>query len=129
MVVSSPAELAKIKTEWEAVFDTLPPEDGDTNALPAGKKLVWSELPRVRCGRPASAFSSARSVGGVSSALENPVINPITGLGRSSADVQRELRAHQARVRRDAEDTPYPAVFQADYLFVQLPNRELELHR
>eukprot|EP00965_Chrysotila_dentata_P054416 1805161-Pleurochrysis_carterae.AAC.1 len=120
MVLSSPAELAKIKTEWEAVFDTLPPEAGDTNALPAGKKLVWSKLPRVRYGRPASAFSSARSVGGVSSALENPVINPITGLGRASAD---------ARVRRDAENTPYPAVFQADYLFVQLTNGELELHR
>eukprot|EP00965_Chrysotila_dentata_P075495 2493515-Pleurochrysis_carterae.AAC.1 len=61
MVVSSPAELAKIKTEGEAVFDTLPPEDGDTNAIPAGKKLVLSELPRARYGQPASASSSARS--------------------------------------------------------------------
>eukprot|EP00965_Chrysotila_dentata_P087381 2885180-Pleurochrysis_carterae.AAC.1 len=47
---------------------------------------------------------SARFVGGISSALENPAINPITGPGRSSADdVKRELRAHQARVRRNAE--------------------------
>eukprot|EP00965_Chrysotila_dentata_P127889 4229302-Pleurochrysis_carterae.AAC.1 len=29
MVVNSAAELAAVKTEWESVFDALPPPDGD----------------------------------------------------------------------------------------------------
>eukprot|EP00965_Chrysotila_dentata_P059541 1975911-Pleurochrysis_carterae.AAC.1 len=129
MVVDSPAQLAKMKTEWHAVFDGLPPEDGNVGALPEEQKLVWTELPKCQHRRREPSSSSARSVGGVSSALESPVVKPITGPGRTAADVQRELRAYQSRVRRDAADSDNPAVFQADYLFVQLPGRELELHR
>eukprot|EP00965_Chrysotila_dentata_P113545 3752366-Pleurochrysis_carterae.AAC.1 len=97
MVVDSPAQLAKIKTEWVAPFDGFPPEDGDVDALAEGKKLVWTELSKCQHRRREHFSSSARSVGGVSSALENSVVNAITGPGRTAADMQRELRAHQSR--------------------------------
>eukprot|EP00965_Chrysotila_dentata_P001745 58345-Pleurochrysis_carterae.AAC.1 len=65
MVVSTPADLAKIKTEWEAVFGELPPEDGDVNLLPEEKKLVWVELPQCQQRRAPNSFasSSASSAG------------------------------------------------------------------
>eukprot|EP00965_Chrysotila_dentata_P152116 5026546-Pleurochrysis_carterae.AAC.1 len=97
------------------------------------KKLVWVELPQCQQRRAthasASYFASSAELIGISRALENLVVNPITGPGRSAADVQREKRAHQSHVREAAADTDYPAVFQADYLFVQIYGRELQLHR
>eukprot|EP00965_Chrysotila_dentata_P167633 5535795-Pleurochrysis_carterae.AAC.1 len=38
MVVDTPLAFQKIKDEWESVFDSLPPPDGDVNALPDSKK-------------------------------------------------------------------------------------------
>eukprot|EP00965_Chrysotila_dentata_P259973 6213744-Pleurochrysis_carterae.AAC.5 len=49
----------------------------------------------LRRATHASASYSALSAGlGISRALENPVVNPITGPGCSAAEVQREKRAH-----------------------------------
>ena len=58
--------------------------------------------------------------------MENPAVNPITGPGRTTADVARELRAYKHDVRANALN----AVFQADFLFVErLPGLTLALHR
>eukprot|EP00965_Chrysotila_dentata_P059857 1985218-Pleurochrysis_carterae.AAC.1 len=38
MVVDTPLVFQKIKDEWESAFDSLPPPDGDVNALPDSKK-------------------------------------------------------------------------------------------
>eukprot|EP00965_Chrysotila_dentata_P138438 4579109-Pleurochrysis_carterae.AAC.1 len=46
MVLDSPAHLAKVKSEWETVFDQLRP-NGDATLLPDSMKLRWEELPRL----------------------------------------------------------------------------------
>eukprot|EP00965_Chrysotila_dentata_P092005 3037276-Pleurochrysis_carterae.AAC.1 len=73
MVLESPAHLAKVKSEWETIFDQLPP-DGDTNQLPESMKLSWEELPRsYESQRPTSTTTGAGCFGlGVTSSLENP---------------------------------------------------------
>ena len=117
----SPQELAKVKADWDARFATLP-VDCDTNQLPADMKLQWLDLPTCQSATlvPVSGMTL-----GTSGALENPAVNPVTGPGRTSADVQRELRTHQAMQRR-SDGT---AIFQADFLFIRLASGELQLHR
>eukprot|EP00965_Chrysotila_dentata_P157677 5208466-Pleurochrysis_carterae.AAC.1 len=127
MVVDTPAQLAKIKSSWQATFDTLPP-DGDTNLLPSGMKLQWQNLPRCNSVIHLSG-TAASSSDAIACSLENPPVNPVVGPGRPAAQVQHELRFHQCRVRDDAKNTNTPAVFQTDYLFLQLPGRSIELHR
>lgn len=66
----------------------------------------------------------------VGSVLENPPINPITGEGRSQNDVNKEKLAYQRRVRQKADAIGEPTpVFQADFLFVKLPHKGVQLHR
>ena len=71
-----------------------------------------SSLPK-RAELPIGAFSSlsagSRAAGNV---LENPMVNPVTGRGRTAADVAYEREIVKARLR--CLDTQ--AVFQADYL-------------
>eukprot|EP00965_Chrysotila_dentata_P075574 2496116-Pleurochrysis_carterae.AAC.1 len=74
-------------------------------------QLKWEDLPQI------SAFESvATEAGGynrdptfISNVVENPPVNPVVGDGRTAADVQRELRVHQSRVRSAAANTRYPA--------------------
>eukprot|EP00965_Chrysotila_dentata_P223843 6193823-Pleurochrysis_carterae.AAC.1 len=94
-------------------------------------QLQWQPLP---CCLPmtqatSAAAESAEWGDGIDPALENPPINPIVGPGRTAAQVQHEVRAYQARRRAAARGTNNPAIFQAEYLFVQLPGRSVELHR
>lgn len=66
---------------------------------------------------------------GVTSALENPPINPITGPGRTATEVQRETAGYRAYVRETHGDCANPPIFQGDYLFVQLPSKPIFLAR
>lgn len=113
--------LTKIRAEWETRFDSLPP-DGDMNQLPAEKRMKWTPLPVRTCATVHSQSESrARHF---SSALENPPINPVTGPGRTAADVARELNSYRATQRRlcgglgDGTQTNYP-IFQADFLLIR----------
>lgn len=58
--------------------------------------------------------------------IENPVVNPIIGAHRSAATVRNELRAHQATLR---QHSAIPAIFQADYLFVNVCGKGVRLGR
>ena len=109
-----PTIAVKIKNDWQIRFAALPPE-GDVSKLPASQKLVWMDLPRDAASRGAHADTEQLALG-YSQTTENPVINPVTGHGRTAADVERELRFHKARARA-VSDT---AIFQADFLFVKL---------
>ena len=128
MSTNSPASAAKIKAEWDARFDGLP-TDGDTNLLADERKLKWADLPRRQVVPAAAAAADNAACGtGVTGGLENPRVNPITGQGRSSTDVQHDLDRYRRNVRATASET-CPALFQADYLFNQLPGCPLALHR
>tara|TARA_B110001452_G_scaffold119226_1_gene98931 strand:- start:231 stop:2348 length:2118 start_codon:yes stop_codon:yes gene_type:complete len=116
----SPPELERIRTEWESRFAALPP-NGDVEQLAPSQQLRWVELPR----RSEQRSSSRPGISGASSTLENPEVNPVTGYGRTAADVNKELQAYKAAVRATAPN----AVFNADYLFVQRPNCSLSLQR
>ena len=130
-------ELKNVKEEWEARFAALP-LDTDASSIDPGLQLQWRELPRrnsqdVAGGtRPEHQSATQRRRGslldGISLALENPPVNPLTGRGRTSADVARDTQAWQAYVRSQASDE-FEAVFQGDYLFVHPPNQTLQLHR
>lgn len=123
--------LAKIRTEWEIRFDSLPP-NGDTAQLAEEQRLEWISLPR----RAPAEFASDRPCGfdySTSDALENPPVNPITGPGRKASDVARELDSYRAVMRRlsrgggEAGRLNHP-VFQADFLLVR-QGSQLVLHR
>ena len=51
-----------------------------------------------------------------SNVLENPVVNPVTGKGRTAADVTYELNMHRAHMRT----VHLNAVFQADFIFTNI---------
>ena len=87
MTTESEAHAAKIKAEWDSRFSMLP-RGGDTNLLPETRRLLWLDLPQRSFPHPQHYADTAD---GVTGGLENPQINPITGLGRSSTDVQKEL--------------------------------------
>lgn len=66
----------------------------------------------------------------VTNHLENPPINPIVGHGRTSTDVQRERETYQREVREQADAHGGEApVFQADFIFVRVPHKGVQLHR
>lgn len=66
----------------------------------------------------------------VSNALENPPINPITGHGRTAADVRREKDAYQQSAREAAVASEgEAAIFQGDFIFVKLQHKGVQLHR
>ena len=117
------SEETNVREDWEARFSALPP-DGDTEQLPPAQKLVWHELPRFTPARGAPAAVEAYAT----NEMENPPVNPVTGHGRTSAQVQREVAAYRQRTRSTAT-LERPAVFQADFLFVQPPGGSLSLQR
>lgn len=98
--------------------------------VPEDQRPKWKELPKrfnlANCNVIGSTLQ--RAYGG-SSALENPPINPVTGFGRTSAEVHREMRAYRAALRRKHAADEYAPVFQGDYLFVQLPSKPVCLAR
>jgi hypothetical protein len=124
MTTDSEVHMAQIKAEWESRFNLLP-AGGNTDLLPAARRLIWTALPQRSFlpRRPADGTGD-----GVTGALENPCVNPITGKGRSATDVQHDVHEHRCVVRSNAP-AESPALFQADYLFVQLPGVDLALHR
>lgn len=66
----------------------------------------------------------------ITNTLENPPVNPIVGPGRSSNTVRHEREAYQEHVRAQAGASGgMEAIFQADFIFVQLPNKPVQLHR
>ena len=104
------SELVRIKQEWETCFANLPPPDGDTSFMPHGLQLEWVDLPEhepSRCSNPVRPR--------ITGTVENPPVNPVTGVGRTAADVQAELRAYQDSIRAVSD----VSVFQADFLFVK----------
>jgi len=126
-------ELRKVKDEWEARFARLP-IDTDVSQIDEPLRLRWRALPKCRSldgGTRPENVARARQRGGpldgVSPALENPPINPLTGQGRTNADVARETNAWRAYVRQQAHELE--PVYQSDYLFVLPPNQTLQLHR
>lgn len=130
MVVKNQEELSNIREEWRQTFENIPP-GGDPNKLKEELKPKWYELPkRVSWASVIGSQSiGARSFMGVSSRLENPPVNSMTGYGRSSTEVQRELDGYREYRRRQAESEQYPPVFLQDYLFVQLQGKPLMLAR
>ena len=63
--------------------------------------------------------------------MENPPVNPFHGgAGRTHAQRQKELLAYKNATRAGVSSLGCPALFQSDYLFVQLaPNSPVQLHR
>ena len=127
MTFEDPAHSNRIRMEWESRFSSLP-IGGDTNLLLAEHKLTWVDLPCHRSEQRPVTVAGDCSRYGVTGALENPRVNPITGFGRTSVDVERDLASLKEGVRATAT-AQVPALFQADYLFVQLPGCDLALHR
>ena len=122
-------QAAKIRAEWDARFDTLPP-DGDTTQLPEETKLKWADLPKMKARPkpPAHDFGPRY----VSNALENPPINPITGHGRTAADVARDRDSLQKHSRKVAAAPGYVGeipIYQAEFVFVKLKGHNIQLHR
>ena len=128
-------ELKQVKEEWEARFAALP-DDTNASLIDPALQLHWRELPRrssqdgtggTRPENQTDTRRRAAPLDGVSLALENPPINPLTGRGRTSADVARDTLTWHAYVRAQADGLE--AVFQGDYLFTHPPNQTLQLHR
>ena len=63
--------------------------------------------------------------------MENPSVNPVYGgNGRTEAQRRQELELFKNTTRASAGNGVDPAIFQGDYLFVQLaPNSPVQLHR
>ena len=124
------SRLQQIKAEWKKRFSQLPP-DGDVSKIASEDQLKWGLLPtrRWEIEQPraaADALEKADRV--VSGALENPPVDPLTGDGRTTAMVGREVALYRSYVRAELQsDTP--AIFQADYVLLQPPSGELSLHR
>ena len=124
MVVDTQDAVNAIRSEWERVLDAIP-ADGDTNLLREDLKPKWAELPKVATRN----LRRSEGIGPVSSELENPTVNPVTGFGRSSADVQRELAGHQGYIRRTTAGSGTQPIFQSDYLVVTLQPNPIQLVR
>lgn len=108
-----PDELQRIKQEWGERFAHLPPPSGDLSGLDEKFQLKWMDLPTISARAHGVEGSHARSR--ISGTLENPPVNPVTGLGRTAADVTAELEAFKKAMRAISAD----AIFQADFLFLQ----------
>lgn len=121
------SQAKRIRDDWEKRFRELPP-DGDFSSMRDVDKLEWMDLPKQMPRRPMQFNVQDAQV---SRTLENPPINPITGHGRTAADVQRERDAYQREMRDRAagRGERLKAIFQADFLFVRLPEKGVQLHR
>ena len=125
MAFKNEDEGSQVRAEWAETFARLPARD-DPNNLQAELKPKWGELPK-QSARRAAAIAG---MGGATTALENPPINPVTGPGRTGTEVQRETAGYREYIRRTnmliGAQTP---VFLGDYLFVQLPSKPVFLAR
>lgn len=139
MTVSQGA-AAKIQEEWEARFAALPP-DGNTQLLAENLRMRWKPPPVRAPGQTTAARAAAvlhLADDYVSPGLENPIVNPITGHGRSAADVARELKSAQRMIRKRAAADMLQAagqssgvqvpVFQGDFLLLKI-GLQVQLHR
>ena len=124
--------LVAIKKEWADRFAKLPADGGaDVTQIPKEQQLVWGWLPKRawEFEQPrAAAAALEKGHRAVSGALENPPVDPLTGAGRTSAMVERDVAAYRACVRAQL-GSAVPPVFQADYLLLQPPSGVLGLHR
>lgn len=145
-------ELNKAIAEWESVFDSMP-VDGDVTRLREDELLQWVPLPahvdvldqhalRVMAGTCASGnrhsvscrtlmhfscvLSFADDVCGGDDQVENPPVNPITGLNRTSATVRAELRRYNDSIRESAAIKP---LFLSDHIFFNVPGKGVQLGR
>ena len=105
----SEAEQQRYRHDWEERFSNLPP-DGDVNQLAPAFKLPWVELPAQRPLRGPELGTHY-----LPGSSENPDVNPVTGPGRTAADVHAELLAHQERVKLpgNAANNPNPTILHA----------------
>ncbi|KAL3933798.1 MAG: hypothetical protein SGPRY_000125 [Prymnesium sp.] len=128
MVVEGAEALTSIRRAWHAALGRLPANDDPHNLDPA-LKPKWGELPKY--SQPTQQMHDNTYLQGVGSHLENPPINPIVGPGRTTAEVERELRGYQAWMRRNRDDARVECtpVFQGDYLIMTLPTSPLFLAR
>ena len=132
MVVEDAKHLKSIKSEWEERFSQLPNTEYPNNIHPS-LRLQWIDLkPRTWARdldeRPTNQARAAAAVERrISPALENPPVNPITGNGRTAAEVAKETEQYKRYVREQVGGDM--AIFQADYILVQLPGESLQLHR
>ena len=127
MVVKDQEEASSIRRDWDETFGRLPDND-DPNLLPPELKPRWREL-HTQAARAPPPASDKSVLDGVSSMLENPPINPLTGADRTPAEREREKEAYKACVRRMTPRGRNFPIFQGDYLFVQLPSRPVFLAR
>ena len=120
MAVGSEGEATDIRNEWRGVFEKLPAEEQPEN-LRDELKPKWRWLNK-RC---TAAAPVETDLGGASSALENPPVNPLTYAGRTATEVAREVHGHRQYTRRTNPNPATPPVYLGDSLFVQLPSKPL----
>ena len=119
----SPVERTSVEQQWTSACFSLP-IDMQPDQLPPEKLLSTPSLPARSWVTRAAARAPSRSP---SANLENPVINPTHGYGRSAGEVAREARAFREAARANA--TGVTPIFKGDYLFVQLPGSSAALHQ
>ena len=128
-------EMKLIKKEWAGIFDKLP-TDGTASVADPKDALKFRELSRFQDRRAAARNALERNLpptqaaevagrvaagAAVSAALENPPVDPLTGLGHTAAEKAKETRMYQAYVRKSQTCDDFPAVFQGDYLILTPP--------
>lgn len=118
--------LERVKQEWNSYFQM--PKDMSAEQTPDSSKLHWKPLPKhipQNLGTQTATFAAMNP----SVRLENPPVDPTYGCGRTTAMRDREAAQYRAQIRSAAQQThTQQAVFQADYLLVQLPGCPLALH-
>ena len=125
MSCDGPQEAYTIEKEWQKTFERLPDND-DPNNLASELKPIWGELPKCT----ETPEIRTHILDGVGTSLENPPINPVTGPGRTNAEVRRETIAYRSFIRRmSGGGATVVPVFQGDYVFVQLPSKPIFLSR
>lgn len=97
MVLSDQDDAKRVRDEWHQKFAEIP-DDGDVNSIREELKPKWKDLPKRYQLDPRHALYEREM--GVSSAVENPVINPVTGCGRTSTEVEREAEAYREYLRK-----------------------------
>eukprot|EP00965_Chrysotila_dentata_P109704 3625268-Pleurochrysis_carterae.AAC.1 len=100
--------------------------------LPEEQRLQWSSLTTNQRRQVDDCDVENEYLLHASDRLENPLVNPITGPGRTSTMVLREFVEYQTAERAHAKATNQPeAIFQSEYMLIRLPcgDDRLSLHR
>lgn len=145
-------EMNKAVAEWENIFSSLPP-DGDIAHLSDDQLLTWVPLSqradvvgqhslRVAlagvcvclldmrvcgvCDSRVRWHVAADQMNGGEDQVENPAVNPITSVTRSSATVRRELQEHNSMLRQAC---PIPPLFLSDHIFFRVRDKGVQLGR